>query len=208
VETWEHIENAMTTTQTQKQTRGEYKSLALVFLVTFTILSLVSIWLIYQQFAQVFTRQGQCTVLAIQTRQDSIDMDNPTAGAQQYSITFTVSLLTPEGQRLRVPGYYTSANFDASEVGTIKQLQHTYAVGSTSVCGYTYLDPSGIKAIFQPAIPLEGFLFPGFFLLISLVFGTICIVMLRRGPAPEPPFPGDEADQADQMVESDAVQQV
>lgn len=187
----------------QQRTSSEHNAWALVFLVSFVILGLVSIWLIYQQFAQVFTRQGQCTVLAIQTRQDPIDQDNPTTGAAQYSITFTVSLLTPEGQHLRVPGYYTSTNFDASTQDAIKQLENTYKVGSTSTCGYTYLDPSGIKAIFQPAIPLEGFFFPGFFLLVSLIISTICVVMLRRGPAPEPPLP-TEMDE----VESGEMQHV
>lgn len=196
------IENIMTQTM-QQRTNSEHKSWALIFLVSFVILGLVSVWLIYQQFAQVFTRQGQCTVLAIQTRQDPIDLDNPTTGAAQYSITFTVSLLTPEGQHLRVPGYYTSTNFDASTQSDIKNLEKTYAVGSTSVCGYTYLDPSGIKAIFQPTIPAEGFYFPGFFLLVSLVISIICVVMMRRGPAPEPPLPA-ETDE----VESEEIQHV
>jgi len=33
-------------------------------------------------------------------------------------------------------------------------------------------------------------------------------VMIRRGPAPEPPLPGDEDDEADKVVESEAIQQV
>jgi hypothetical protein len=178
--------------QLRSRATGERNAFALVFLVTFGILTLVSIWLIYQQFAQVFTRTGQCTVLAIHTRQDSVDMDNPTDGPKQYSISFTVSLLTAEGQRLQVPGYYTSTNYDASDQDTIKQIEQTYAVGKTEACGYTYLDPSGIKALFQPAIPLEGFFFPGFFLVVSLVISFICIRTMRRAPAPEVPFP-DEA---------------
>lgn len=194
------------TTQTQKWKNSEYRSLALLFLITFTILGLVSVWLIYQQFAQVQLKGGQCTVLAIQSHQDPVDTDNPTNGAAQYAITFTVSLLTADGKRLTVPGYYTSTNYDASDQATIERLKHSYAVGSTANCSYTYLDPSGIKAIFQPAIPLEGFLFPTFFLLISLIFGTICLVMLRRGPAPEPPL-SDELLNAD-GVKSDEVQQV
>lgn len=175
----------------QKRARGERNSLALIFLVTFAILSLVSIWLIYQQFAQVFTRDGQCTILAQQTRRDAVDEDNPTDGPKQYSLTFTVSLLTADGQRLHVPGYYTSANYDASDQNTINALEKTYAVGKTLTCGYTYLDPSGIKAIFQPAIPLEGFFFPGFFLAVSLVITVICIVTLRRPVPPEVPLPGE-----------------
>ena len=196
------------TKELQKRATGERNSLALIFLVTFGVLSIVSLWLIYQQFAQVFTRTGQCTVLAIQTRQDSVDQDNPTDGPKQYSITFTVSLLTADGQRLHVPGYYTSTNFDASEQNTIKQLEKTYAVGNTLTCGYTYLDPSGIKAIFQPAIPLEGFLFPSFFLVISLVISLICIVTMRRPPAPEVPFPDEltEAGDTGEAIESGSLQ--
>jgi len=184
--------------QLQSRATGERNALALIFLVTFGILTLVSIWLIYQQFAQVFTRSGQCTVLAVQTRQDSVDQDNPTDGGKQYSITFTVALVTADGQHLRVPGYYTSANYDASDQNTINQLEKTYAVGKTEACGYTYLDPSGIKAIFQPAIPLEGFLFPGFFLVVSLVISLICLRTMRRPAAPEVPFP-------DELVETSEV---
>lgn len=189
---------------TQKRTKSEHTAWALIFLISFVILGLVSIWFIYQEFTQVLTKQGQCTVLDIQTRQDSIDLDNPTTGATQYSITFTVSLLTSDGQHLRVPGYYTSTNFDASQQSDVKKLEQTYKVGTTAECGYTYLDPSGIKAIFQPAIPLEGFAFPGFFLVVSLVISIICVVMIRRGPAPEPPFPAGETDE----VESDTKQPV
>ena len=194
--------------QLRKHASGERNSLALIFLVSFAVLSLVSIWLIYQQFAQVFTRNGQCTVLAIQTRQDAVDEENPTDGPQQYSITFTVSLLTAEGQHLQVPGYYTSSNFDASDQQTINSLKKTYAVGKTATCGYTYLDPSGIKAIFQPAIPLEGFFFPGFFLVVSLVILVICIVTLRRPPPPEVPFPDElaEASAMNEAVESGNLQ--
>lgn len=167
-------------TQIDNHDRGERTSLTLIFLLSFTALSLLALWLIFQQFAQVFTRSGQCRVLAVQTRSDNIDLDNPASNAQQYTITFTVSLQTPDGQRLRVPGYYTSPNYLASDQATIKILQHAYQVGSTAACGYTYLDPSGIKAIFAPALPLEGFLFPGFFLLVSLVIIVLCIRALRR----------------------------
>lgn len=177
---------------------GERNSLALVFLVTFGILTLLSVWFVYQEFAQVFTRTGQCTVLSFSTRQDIVNTDDPTEGAQ-YSITFKVLLLTPDGQRLQVPGYYTSANYDASDQNTIKSIEKSYPVGSTVACGYTYLDPSGIKALFQPAIPLEGFFFPGFFLLLSLTISVICIVNLRKKPAPEIPLPDEavEAESAD-----------
>lgn len=190
--------------QLKSRAAGERNSLALIFLVTFGVLTLVSLWLIYQQFAQVFTRGGQCRVLEIHTRQDSVDADNPTDGPKLYSISFTVELVTADGQHVRAPGYYTSTNYDASDQQTIDRLKQTYAVGKSEACGYTYLDPSGIKAIFQPAIPLEGFLFPGFFLLVSLVISLICIRTLRRGPPPEVPF-SDELVEAD---ESGEVQKV
>ena len=180
--------------QIQDHDTGERKSLALIFLVSFIILSLVAIWLIYQQFAQVFTRNGQCVVLAVQTRNDTIDLDNPSGGAQQFSITFTVSLLTPDGQHLRVPGYYTSTNYLASDQATINTIRHTYPVGKTATCGYTYLDPSGIKAIFAPSIPLEGFFFPGFFLLVSLVIVVICIRSMRRESTRQPGLPEEHTE--------------
>lgn len=177
--------------QPRSRAASERNSFALIFLITFGFLTFFSIWLIYQQFAQVFTRGGQCTVLAIHTREDIVDLDNPTDGPKQYSISFTVSLLTAEGQRLQVPGYYTSTNYDASDQATIKRIEQTYPVGKTEACGYTYLDPSGIRALFQPAIPLEGFLFPGFFLVVSLVISLICIRTMRRPPPPEVPFPDE-----------------
>ncbi len=180
--------------QMQDHDTGERKSLALIFLVSFTLLSLVSIWLIYQQFAQVFTRGGQCTVLAVQTRNDTIDLDNPSGGAQQFSITFTVSLLTPDGQHMRVPGYYTSTNYLASDQATINAIRRAYPVGKTAACGYTYLDPSGIKAIFEPAIPLEGFLFPGFFLLVSLIIIVICIRSMHQGSTRQPLLPEEHTE--------------
>ena len=191
-------------TSIQKKRGSERNAFVLVFLVTFSVLSLLFAWLIYGQFAQVFTREGNCTVLSAQTSQDSIDLDNPTTGGAQYFVTFKVALLTPEGQRLQVPGYYQSANFDASEKNTITTILKSYPVGSTTTCGYTYLDPSGIKAIFSPMIPLEGFLFPAFFLLISLVITVICIVALRKGPAPEIPFP-DELVASTAETESNAA---
>lgn len=167
--------------QIQDHDTGERTSLALIFLVSFTVLSLVSLWLIYQQFAQVFTRGGRCTVLAVQTRRDTVDLDNPAGGAQQYAITFTVLLQTPDGQRLRVPGYYTSTNYLASDQATINSIGRKYPEGSTATCGYTYLDPSGIKAIFEPSLPLEGFFFPGFFLLASLIIVGLCIRAMCPG---------------------------
>lgn len=190
--------------QMQDRSTGERNSLALVFLVSFAIVSLVSLWLIYQQFAQVFTRTGQCTVLAMQTHQEAIDMNNPD-GAQQYAITFTIDLLTADGQHVRTPGYYTSSNYTASDQATIKQIEQKYPVGKTESCGYTYLDPSGIKAIFQPAIPLEGFLFPGFFLVVSLIISGFCVRTLRRRPAPEPPLP-DELVEAEKREAGDPQQ--
>lgn len=191
--------------QMQKKRTSERNAFVLVFLVTFGVLSLVFAWLIYQQFAQVFTRAGQCTVLSLATRQDPIDMDNPTSGAKQYSVTFKVSLLTSDGQRLQVPGYYTSANYDASSQNTLDTITRSYPVGSTSACGYTYLDPSGIKAIFSPAIPLEGFLFPSFFLLLSLVVTVICVVALRRPLVPDISSPDESVQVAVEVSESQQV---
>jgi hypothetical protein len=171
----------------QDHDSSERMSLALIFLISFTALSLVALWLIYQQFAQVFTRGGQCRVLAVQTRSDTIDLDNPAGGAQQYAITFTISLLTPTGERLRVPGYYTSANYLASDQATLKAIERRYPVGRAASCGYTYLDPSGIKAIFEPSLPLEGFFFPGFFLLVSLIIVILCLRAMRRGASAQIP---------------------
>ncbi|HEY1352975.1 MAG TPA: hypothetical protein VGF67_25450 [Ktedonobacteraceae bacterium] len=171
----------------QDHDSSERMSLALIFLISFTALSLVALWLIYQQFAQVFTRGGQCRVLAVQTRSDTIDLDNPAGGAQQYAITFTISLLTPAGERLRVPGYYTSANYLASDQATLNAIERRYPVGKAASCGYTYLDPSGIKAIFEPSLPLEGFFFPGFFLLVSLIIVILCLRAMRRGASAQIP---------------------
>lgn len=189
------------TVQMPRKSASERSAFVLIFLVTFSALTLLFAWLVYGQFAQVFTRTGQCTVLSAQTHRDAIDLDNPTDGAAQYSVAFQVALLTPDGQRLRVPGYYKSSNFDASTQNAVQAILKRYPVGSTTACGYTYLDPSGMKALFEPEVALEGFLFPSFFLLFSLVLTIICIVALRRGPAPEVPFPDELAAEA---PESDA----
>jgi hypothetical protein len=176
------------TTSIQKKHTSERNAFVLVFLVSFSVLTLIFAWLIYGQFAQVFTRTGTCTVLSAQTSQDPVDLDNPTTGGAQYAVTFKVSLLTPEGQRLQVPGYYRSSNFNASDQNSIGAILKSYPVGSTAACGYTYLDPSGIKALFAPSTPLEGFLFPLAFFGGFLFLTIICIVALRRGPPPEVPF--------------------
>ncbi|MGH2508064.1 MAG: hypothetical protein ACRDHZ_11770 [Ktedonobacteraceae bacterium] len=173
-----------------KNTR-ERNAFLMVFLISFSALTLLFAWLIYGQFAQVFTKAGTCTVLSAQTTQDPVDLDNPTTGGAQYAIIFKVSLLTPDGQRFQVPGYYRSANFDASDPNSIGVILKSYPVGSTTACGYTYLDPSGIKALFAPSTPLEGFLFPLAFFVGFLVLTIICIVALRRGPPPEVPFPDE-----------------
>ena len=179
------------TTSLKKKSISERNAFILVFLITFSALTLFFAWLIYGQFAQVFTREGKCTVLSSQTSQDAVDLDNPTTGGAQYSVTFKVSLLTADGQRLRVPGYYRSSNFDASDPKSIAVILQNYPVGSTTACGYTYLDPSGIKAIFAPSTPLEGFLFPAALCTGFLVLTIICLVALRRGPPPEVPFPDE-----------------
>lgn len=184
----------------QDHDTGERNALVLIFLVSFAALGLLSLWLIYQQCAQVFTRNGQCTVLAVQTRQDTIDLDNPAGGAQQFAITFTVSLLTPDGQRLRVPGYYTSINYLASDQATITAIQRRYPVGRATTCGYTYLDPSGVRAIFAPALPLEGLFFPGFFLLASLVIVVLCLRAMRPGASPSPGADAPQGKEAPERV--------
>ncbi|MEO9029265.1 MAG: hypothetical protein ABI413_10650 [Ktedonobacteraceae bacterium] len=176
------------TTSIQKKRTSERNAFVLVFLASFSVLTLIFGWLIYGQFAQVFTKAGTCTVLSAHTNQDSVDLDNPTTGGAQYFVTFKVSLLTADGQRLQVPGYYRSSNFDASDQNSIGVILANYPVGSTNACGYTYLDPSGIKAIFAPSTPLEGFLFPSAFFVGFLFLTIICIVALRRGPPPEVPF--------------------
>jgi hypothetical protein len=180
--------------QIQKRDASGRNSLVLVFLVTFGILSIIFSWFIYEQFALVYTRPGQCTVLSSQLHQEAVDEDDPTDTASQYFITFQISLLTPEGQHLTVPGYYSSTNYDVSDQNSANAILKRYAVGSTASCGYTYLDPSGVKAIFSPSVALEGFLFPAFFLTISLVIVAICIVTLRRPLPPEVPFPDELSD--------------
>lgn len=179
------------TTPSKKKRISERNAFVLVFLITFSVLSLFFVWLIYGQFAQVFTREGKCTVLSANTGQDPVDLDNPTTGGAQYSVTFRVLLQTADGQKLQVPGYYHSSNFDASDAHSIAIILQSYPVGSTTDCGYTYLDPSGTKAIFAPATPLEGFIFPSCFLAVFLTLTIICAVALRRGPPPEVPLPDE-----------------
>lgn len=178
-------------TSIRKNNTRERNAFLLVFLVSFSILTLVFAWLIYGQFAQVFTRTGTCTILSAHTTQDPVDLDNPTTGGAQYAVIFKVSLLTADGQRLQVPGYYRSANFDASDPNSIGVILKSYPVGSTTTCGYTYLDPSGIKALFAPSTPLEGFLFPTVLFAAFLFLTILCLVSLRRGAPPEVPFPDE-----------------
>lgn len=183
------------TTSSRKKRISERDAFILVFLITFSLLTLFFAWLIYGQFAQVFTRGGSCTVLSERTSQDPVDLDNPTTGGALYAVSFKVSLLTADGQRLQVPGYYRSSNFTASDAHSVALIMQSYPVGSTTACGYTYLDPSGIKAIFAPSTPLEGFLFPAALGVVFLALTIICLAALRRGPPPEVPFP-DELDAA------------
>lgn len=178
-------------TPIQKHQRRERNAFLLVFLVSFSILTVVFAWLIYGQFAQVFTKTGTCTVLSVKTSQEAVDLDNPTTGGAQYAVTFQVSLLTADGQHLQVPGYYRSSNFNASDLNSIGAILKSYPVGSTAACGYTYLDPSGTKALFAPSTPLEGFLFPSAFFVGFAFLTILCLVALRRGPAPEAPYPDE-----------------
>lgn len=191
-------------TPIQKKHSKERNAFLLVFLVSFSVLTVVFAWLIYGQFAQVFTKTGTCTILSAHTTQDPVDLDNPTTGGAQYAVIFRVSLLTPDGQRLQVPGYYRSANFDASDQNSIGVILKSYPVGSTTACGYTYLDPSGIKALFAPSTPLEGFLFPAAFFVGFLFLTILCIRALRRGAPAEVPFP-DELTEVPAESESSIV---
>jgi hypothetical protein len=181
------------TKHVQADDASNHKPLALVFLVTFAAIGLASIWLMYAQFAQLYTKTGQCTILSAQTTQETVNTDDPTDDNALYSVTFKVSLLTAAGQHLRVDGYYSSANYTTSDPNGPKTLTSQYPVGRTVACGYTYLPFSSVQAIFAPSIPLEGFLFPGFFFLLSLVFFIICLVFLRRPPAQPLPFPDELA---------------
>jgi hypothetical protein len=181
------------TKQVQGDDASNHKPLALVFLVTFAVIGLASIWLMYAQFAQLYTKAGQCTVLSSQTTQEAVNTDEETDDNALYSVTFKVSLLTADGQHLQVDGYYTSANYTTSDPNGPKTLISQYPVGTTVACGYTYLPFSSVQAIFSPSIPLEGFLFPGFFFVLALVFFVICLVFLRRPPAQPLPFPDELA---------------
>ncbi len=187
------------TTSTPKKGISERNAFILVFLISFSLLTLFFAWLVYGQFAQVFTREGKCTVVSAHTAQDPVDLDNPTTGGALYSVSFKVSLLTADGQRLQVPGYYRSSNFNASDAHSIALIMQSYPVGHTTACGYTFLDPSGIKAIFAPSTPLEGFLFPAALCGVFLVLTIICFVALRRGTPPEVPFP-DELEESKSSV--------
>ncbi len=168
------------------QHAGEDRSLALIFLITFSVLSLIFIGLLSVQVAQVLTRSGNCTVLS--SRLTATDIND--AGGQNdgklYYISFTVLLQTSGGQHVRVPAYYGSSNYNFGDQASAQNALKQYAVGSTQTCSYTYLDPSGTTALFAPMLPLEGIFFVSALLIGSLVLTIICIVALRKRSQPAP----------------------
>ncbi len=171
------------TQQIQSRRTIEQRPLALIFLVSFGALSLLFGWLLYGQFAQVLTRQGTCTVVASQVRQIAVN----DAGGQQdgidYYVAFTLALHTPDGAKMRVPGYYASSSYTFPTKQDAQNIQAHYGIGSTSTCSYTYLDPTGTQGLFAPQLPVEGIIFIAFLLIVSLVIAVISIFALRaRSP--------------------------
>lgn len=172
------------TAQNQEHDAGERRSLALILLLTFGILTLIFVWLLYNQVAQVLTRDGRCTVLTAQLTPANINNGGGQTDGTVYYVSFTVELTTAEGQHLRVPGYYGSSNHNFGDQASAQNILQQYAVGSSANCSYTYLDPSGVQALFSPIVPVEGFFFVSALLLIFLALSIICIVSLRRASAP------------------------
>lgn len=171
-------------TQIQERSISEGRPLALIFLVTFGLLSLLFIWLLYGQVAQVATRNGFCTVLSSQITSTNINDAGGETDGTVYYVSFQVLLQTTDGQSLRVPGYYGSSDYNFGDQTSAQHAQKQYAVGSTQQCSYTYLDPSNIKALFSPIVPLESIIFISALLLASLVLSGICIFSMRKRPAP------------------------
>lgn len=168
--------------QTQGHEASEGRPLALIFLVTFGILSLVFSGLLYLQIAQVLTRNGRCTILSSQISSANINDGGGQTDGTVYYVSFTTLLQTADGQHLRVLGYYGSSNYNFSGKASAQNALKQYPIGRTTNCSYTYLDPSGIKALFSPIRPTEGIFFASALLLASLVLTTISIVSLRKRP--------------------------
>jgi hypothetical protein len=169
--------------QTQGHDASEGRPLALIFLVTFGVLSLVFSGLLYLQVAQVLTRNGRCTILSSRMTVANINDAGGQTDGKVYYVSFTTLLQTTDGRHLRVPGYYGSSNYNFGDKASAQNILKQYAVGRTVGCSYTYLDPSGIKALFSPALPTEGIFFISALLLASLVLTTICIVFMRKRPS-------------------------
>jgi hypothetical protein len=174
------------TKQIQRNDANEGRPLALIFLVTFGVLSLVFIGLLYLQVAQVLTRNGRCTILSSQMTTASINDAGGQTDGTVYYVSFTTLLQTPDGQHLRVPGYYGSSNYNFGDKASAQNALKQYAVGKTADCSYTYLDPSGIKALFSPMLPTEGIFFVSALLLASFVLTTISAVYMRKRPSAIP----------------------
>ncbi|HET8842859.1 MAG TPA: hypothetical protein VFN35_15450 [Ktedonobacteraceae bacterium] len=191
------------TAKIQEHDAGERRSLALLLLITFGILTLIFVWLLYSQVAQVLTREGRCTVLSAQLTPANINNGAGQTDGTVYYVNFTVDLTTADGQHLRVPGYYGSSNHNFGDQASAENVLHQYAVGSSANCSYTYLDASGTQVLFSPIVPVEGFFFVSALLLIFLVLSVICFRALRHPRAVLPPELAEQ-DQAE-YVDSQEV---
>lgn len=184
-----------------KQTHANYttegRPLALIFLVTFSVLSLILIGLLYEQIAQVITRNGECTVLSSQLTPADIQSVGGETDGTVYYLNFQVLLKTAGGQQIRVTSYYGSANYNFGDKIGAQDAQKQYAVGSTQNCSYTYLDPSGTRAFFSPILPAEGIYFVSALLLASLVLTGISLFFMRKRPAPLMELDPDELTEDD-----------
>ncbi len=168
------------TTYTPEHDAGERRSFALIFLISFALLSLVCIGLLFVQLAQVLTRTGTCTILSSKLTPTAVNDGSGQNDGTLYYVSFIVSLQTPDGQYMLVPGYYSSSNYNFGDKASAQSVLTQYPPKSVQACSYTYLDPSGTKVLFAPVIPLEGILFASALLIIALVLTSICIVALRR----------------------------
>jgi hypothetical protein len=162
----------------------EGRPLALIFLITFSALSLLLIGLLYGQIAQVLTRNGSCTVLSSQITSADIDSVGGETDGTVYYLSFRVALQTATGQQMQVAGYYGSSDYDFGDQASAQRAQKQYVTGSTYNCSYTYLDLSGTSAFFSPILPTEGIYFISALLLTSLVLVVISSVYVRKRPAP------------------------
>jgi hypothetical protein len=184
-------------TQTSERYTTEGRPLALIFLITFGLLSLLLVGLLYEQVAQVLTRGGRCTVLSAQLTSADINSVGGETDGTVYYLGFQVLLHTADGQTTHVTGYYGSANYNFGDKASAQKAQKQYAVGSTQDCSYTYLDPTGTKAFFSPILPTEGIYFVSALLLASLVLTGISIFFMRKRLAPSLALPSNELTEDD-----------